>query len=352
MGSQGLLKLRLDPFLLKTATHLWNMDLHTSARTKLPFQLALRSRGLSLLLLAGLLLPCDLQPLGFQRHLRLVTAQKNWTEARRFCSDRFTQFATIGGGASAAEALRVAGGSEVWIGLSRSWTWSQDSQVASYTNWGSEQPKAGQCALISSSGTWFSAECSSNYPYICYNAMWDKFTVYQILRSWSYADYICRNNFQGLANIKTQEDNQRVASALANANPLFPLEFGWIGLSKSELWADGSGAPYRQWYAEQPHPEADCVSLQPGGGWTWRPCGEEKASLCSLDVRPKLQRLKLRLTSGAADLGDGALLDAIRQQLDLELRARGGVEAEFRLIWRTQPDGSVLHREAPPAGRH
>ncbi|KAM9723770.1 uncharacterized protein ACNS7B_019079 [Menidia menidia] len=144
------------------------MDLHTSAGTKLPFQLALRSRGLSLLLLAGLLLPCDLQPDGFQRHLRLGGPKLNWNEARRFCSDRFTQFATIGGADAAAEALWVAGGSEVWIGLSRSWTWSQDSQVAFYPR--AEQLTVNRCALISSSGAWPSADCNSSHPYICYSA--------------------------------------------------------------------------------------------------------------------------------------------------------------------------------------
>ncbi|XP_030843511.1 C-type lectin lectoxin-Enh5-like [Strongylocentrotus purpuratus] len=70
---------------------------------------------------------------------------------------------------------RTFGTNYYWIGFNDlneegTWAWT-DGSVSSYTNWYSGEPSGGSehCGVLrwSSDGTWYDADCSSTYGYIC-----------------------------------------------------------------------------------------------------------------------------------------------------------------------------------------
>ena len=183
--------------------------------------------------------------------------------------------------------------------------------------------------------------------------------------TWSDARTFCRSTYSDLSSIKTQQENQDVSRLLQNvtggANEKesgegseegVPVPMAWIGLYRHFWkWSDQSSAPYSQWAIKQPDESKDCVVMEvksSSADWFSRPCSEKHVFLCHSgesssqgqliqvpppsetrfihmimnmccicpDVRASVLRsLKVRLSSGSADVNDPTLQDAILRQV-------------------------------------
>uniref|UniRef100_A0A3B5A941 C-type lectin domain-containing protein n=1 Tax=Stegastes partitus TaxID=144197 RepID=A0A3B5A941_9TELE len=123
--------------------------------------------------LSGSVPDCDLQPHGTITQFHFVNLKKNWTEAQRYCREKFIDLANIQSQASNTEARQVATGYQyVWIGLyNGAWKWSQEgTKVESFVlyqaagNWGSKG-----CAALRVDGRWKDEGCETQRRFICYS---------------------------------------------------------------------------------------------------------------------------------------------------------------------------------------
>ncbi|XP_040901351.1 macrophage mannose receptor 1-like isoform X2 [Toxotes jaculatrix] len=339
----------------------------------------MKRRGLVLLLLSGCVSVCRLQTDRLIRCFHAVNLKKTWTEAQSYCRDKFTDLATIQGPTNNAEAQQAAGSGTFWIGLYNStWTWSQESQDIQvdtwFSKWAANEPRAGGCVIISDRGDWFVRDCGAQQPSVCYSAAANQHILEKQPMTWSEAQTHCRSKYTDLSSIRTQEDNDQVASLLQTVtDPVGSTEAAsfvgqtydgdqlfsappaaWIGLHRHFwVWSDRSGASYRNWALRQPDAEADCAMMDASsssGVWYFQPCGEKSSFLCYTDTRASVLRsVRVRLSGGSADLNDPVLQDSILQQLKQKLEERG-IGEEVKLRWSRQPGGSVFHREEEDEG--
>ncbi|KAI2646171.1 P-selectin [Labeo rohita] len=70
---------------------------------------------------------------GNQLYIRFLDISKNWTEARRYCRDHYTDLVNVRNQTENQRIIQTVGGG-VWIGLYRNRTWS-NSQNTIYQNW-------------------------------------------------------------------------------------------------------------------------------------------------------------------------------------------------------------------------
>lgn len=66
---------------------------------------------------------------------------------------------------------------EAWIGLRKTqlWHWSDSSENYTFRNWEPGQPdnlNGHNCAAVSvENGSWTDEQCSTQYPFFCYDSM-------------------------------------------------------------------------------------------------------------------------------------------------------------------------------------
>ncbi|XP_060937897.1 macrophage mannose receptor 1-like [Limanda limanda] len=287
------------------------------------------------------------------RRFHAIDQKKTWDQAQSYCRDEFDDLATIQDQTHNADAQQVAGNGKFWIGLYSSWTWSQDDEDAqlesNFTSWDSNEPKDERCVTISSLGVWFVSDCEAQRFFTCYSAAGEHHILEKQSMTWSDARTFCRSTYSDLSSITTQQENQDVSRLLLNDS----VPMAWIGLYRPFWkWSDQSSAPYRQWADKQPEKGKDCVMMEvksSSADWFSRSCNDKTDNfLCHSDIRASVRRsVKVRLSSGSADLNDPALQDAILRQMKEKLKERG-INEEVKLRWRD----NVFHREeeerAPP----
>ncbi|RXN11533.1 macrophage mannose receptor 1-like isoform X1 [Labeo rohita] len=161
---------------------------------------------------------------------------KNWTEARRYCRDHYTDLVNVRNQTENQRIFEATGG-RVWIGLYRNRIWS-DHQFSSYQNWrpytfdSVGQPDNGEgyaqtavekrgfqhCTAVSfsHSGQWTDEVCVSSMPFFCYSRNCTQSSCarqYHFLsesKTWAEAQSYCRHNYTDLATIDNMEEMNRL----------------------------------------------------------------------------------------------------------------------------------------------
>uniref|UniRef100_A0A8C7F7F5 C-type lectin domain-containing protein n=1 Tax=Oncorhynchus kisutch TaxID=8019 RepID=A0A8C7F7F5_ONCKI len=131
-----------------------------------------------LVLFTGLFLPSPCHP---QYHF--VNMGKNWTEAQRYCRNKYTDLATIDNMEDMNRLINTVDSGyngSAWIGLYNgvnSWRWSLEDMdyygegEAEFRNWDSADVKYidQHCVVTGQYGTWWDLICNQNYYSVCYN---------------------------------------------------------------------------------------------------------------------------------------------------------------------------------------
>ncbi|XP_046899892.1 putative C-type lectin domain family 20 member A isoform X2 [Hypomesus transpacificus] len=166
------------------------------------------------------------------RQYHLVNEPKTWTEAQRYCREKYTDLATID---NMEDMNRVYGASsgytgKFWIGLYgdiNTWSWSQGRSPfyregeTVFTNWADGQPN---------------------------NNNGVTFVYIDQKMNWTEAQSYCRQHYTDLASVRSQTENQQIED-IKPANVK-----AWIGLYRdSWKWSDGSNSSFTSWGNNDPN---------------------------------------------------------------------------------------------------
>uniref|UniRef100_A0A672PYK6 C-type lectin domain-containing protein n=1 Tax=Sinocyclocheilus grahami TaxID=75366 RepID=A0A672PYK6_SINGR len=105
-----------------------------------------------------------------------VQEQKDWTEAQKHCTQYHTDLASVRNATENHQIQNIITSPEqAWIGLYRSWVWSDNSNFT-FKPWKSNEPNIGAkndsiCAStgISDEGRWTDELCRELHHFVCYD---------------------------------------------------------------------------------------------------------------------------------------------------------------------------------------
>uniref|UniRef100_A0A8C2CIJ6 C-type lectin domain-containing protein n=1 Tax=Cyprinus carpio TaxID=7962 RepID=A0A8C2CIJ6_CYPCA len=116
------------------------------------------------------------------RQYHFVSESKSWTEAQRFCREKYTDLATIDNMEEMNRLIKTVRGTfygSAWIGLYddlNSWRWSLDNTAldGGYKRWYVSQPlnSGGKnlCVYLSNTqGIWSEMPCDFRLSFVCYD---------------------------------------------------------------------------------------------------------------------------------------------------------------------------------------
>ncbi|XP_036453241.1 macrophage mannose receptor 1-like [Colossoma macropomum] len=188
----------------------------------------------------------------------VVEESKNWTEAQKYCRDKFTDLATIESREEMDTVITIISGREghFWIGLiltvennTPSWIWSDGSQT-SYRNWNTGQPdvKANYCGELRSEDAyrWTVIECNLLHKFVCYQNI--PLILVKQSKTWREALRYCRDNYVDLVSVHTMEIQHWVEFVTKKASTANV----WMGLRHTcaqsfWFWVSGSTICYQNW---------------------------------------------------------------------------------------------------------
>lgn len=114
-----------------------------------------------------------------------VNERKSWTDAQRYCRDKYIDLVTINDTQDLSDIELViprgnpaANADLVWIGLRSTDTliWSLNdpnfntANQSEYRNWDPAQTKGeGDCVFMNKVGKWYDDMCNQEYHFICYD---------------------------------------------------------------------------------------------------------------------------------------------------------------------------------------
>uniref|UniRef100_A0A9J7Z8N3 C-type lectin domain-containing protein n=1 Tax=Cyprinus carpio carpio TaxID=630221 RepID=A0A9J7Z8N3_CYPCA len=108
-----------------------------------------------------------------QRQYHFINEMKTWTEAQRYCREKYTDLATADNMNDMNELMKSVNVQLVWIGLD-SWQWSDQSD-SSFRYWMSGEPNnAGgdeNCTAVkqNAQGQWIDITCTNyQFPFVCH----------------------------------------------------------------------------------------------------------------------------------------------------------------------------------------
>ncbi|XP_067308195.1 C-type mannose receptor 2-like [Pseudorasbora parva] len=229
-----------------------------------------------------------------QRQYHFINVNKTWTEAQRYCREKYTDLATVDNMNDMKELNKCVtdgGGPLVWIGLQRTsvnkWQWSS-GDPALYLNWGSGQPDGtDECAFMRN-GQWYNGTCSNSWTFICSssNNMNTGLVFVNQTMNWRDAQSYCRQNHTDLVSVRNQNENQQIQKFINDSHISNEV---WIGLFRdSWQWSDQKNFSFRNWSASEPNNfggNENCAAINNNilRQWIDEPCERQYPFVCHED---------------------------------------------------------------------
>ncbi|XP_026055588.1 macrophage mannose receptor 1 isoform X3 [Carassius auratus] len=228
------------------------------------------------------------------RQYHFVNQKKNWTEAQRYCREKYTDLVSINDMNEQNDInqllQRENSADRVWIGLQDAWVWSLNNSdfyrgnESQFRKWGPDQPNGdGNCIYMNSDGQWHDVDCRTTRYFICYNGSSKGFVPVQEQKNWFDAQKHCRQKHTDLASVRNETENNQIKNII-NQN-LTSDKQAWIGLQRFWNWSDNSNFISPLWSTGQPNirdgKNSICVSTGVSeGGWTDERCSVQHLFVC------------------------------------------------------------------------
>ncbi|XP_073692602.1 C-type mannose receptor 2-like [Garra rufa] len=204
---------------------------------------------------------------------------KNWTEAQRYCREKYTDLATVDNMNDMNELNKSVNDRSVqfvWIGLQKTgrdkWQWSA-GEPALYLNWETGQPEGKDDCAVMLNGEWHDFPCFNTRNFICNNTNTGLIFVNQTM-NWRDAQSYCRQNHIDLVSVRNQNENQQVEKIISDRH-LTEQKHVWIGLFRvrdSWQWSDQSDSSFRYWKYGEPNnfgKGEDCTAVNQTAQGQW-----------------------------------------------------------------------------------
>ncbi|RXN07505.1 macrophage mannose receptor 1-like protein [Labeo rohita] len=204
---------------------------------------------------------------------------KTWTEAQRYCREKYTDLATVDNMNDMNELNKSVNDRSVqfvWIGLQKTgrdkWQWSS-GEPALYLNWATGQPEGRDDCAMMLNGQWHDIPCSDNRHFICNN---NKLVLIKENLTWSEALSYCRQNHVDLVSVHSEEIQRGVMNVVKRA----ATAAVWLGLHNycsmnMWLWVSGEIVCYHNWAPGNGTTRENCSlenrkgAVQSGGDQRW-----------------------------------------------------------------------------------
>ncbi|RVE71012.1 hypothetical protein OJAV_G00070490 [Oryzias javanicus] len=294
------------------------------------------------------------------RQYHVILDPKNWTEAQRYCREKFTDLASVDNTDDVDILMNMGLPTtlEPWIGLyydGGTWQWSMTDKDffkpdgANYRNWNPGEPSSGwnnaQCVYMKVTGLWDDSSCEWPRKPMCSDVRGSNVTFVHIDTSmtWPAAQKYCREHYTDLASVRSSAENQKIMD-------LKPAEEDvWLGLSKTSwTWSNGSTTTFHYWNDGEPNDQiAVCVMMlfKNLGKWVDSKCGQLRPFICYEEFLPVFKQiLRLKLVGNPSlDPNDPDVSAALQQQLLQKLKDQN-VNGNVNLNWMELADGKIFHQ--------
>ncbi|XP_047661516.1 macrophage mannose receptor 1-like [Tachysurus fulvidraco] len=243
----------------------------------------------------------------YQYHF--INQNKTWTEAQRYCRDKYTDLATINSIEDVTRLLNTATAYDIysglaWIGLYddlKSWKWSlgDDSFYRNgernFRNWYINKPTNWYgnrlCVYFGNHyAQWSETYCSLELPLICFDGRVNASQSYVFVKqymNWTEAQRYCREHYTDLVSVRNETENYRIRLLLYRSDYYIYNYYDpvWIGLYRTRSWSDKSNSSFSNWKPGQPDNYAQnesctAVSFNDSGKWTDETCSKGFPFLC------------------------------------------------------------------------
>ncbi|XP_067257492.1 C-type mannose receptor 2-like [Chanodichthys erythropterus] len=224
-----------------------------------------------------------------QRQYYFINVQKNWTEAQRYCREKYTDLATVDNMNDMNELKKsVNDVQRIWIGLQKTsvdkWQWSS-GDPALYLNWGPAQPDGTDECAVMRNGQWHDWSCSYSQTFIC-NSSNNRLVFVNQTKNWREAQSHCRQNHIDLVSVRNQNESQQLQKFINDSHISGDV---WIGLFRdSWQWSDQSDSSFRYWDSPEPNNflgNENCVVIEPSTLKHWNDisCNNQFPFVCHED---------------------------------------------------------------------